>query len=154
MGCNPDGDSDSSPDGAISGNQGADHPNETSTGLSDASASGQRPTPGADEAYCSSCGEIIKKEAEICPECGVRQRASTPEKNPGLAAVASFFWGGLGQIYNGQIAKGIALMLVQAINVVLMFVLIGFLTYFVTWVYAVYDAYNTAEKINRAEISV
>ena len=29
-------------------------------------------------------------------------------KNPGLAAVLSFFYMGLGQIYNGQIAKGIA----------------------------------------------
>jgi hypothetical protein len=28
---------------------------------------------GADEAYCTSCGEVIKEEAEICPECGVRQ---------------------------------------------------------------------------------
>lgn len=28
-----------------------------------------------DEAYCSSCGELIKAEAEICPECGVRQKA-------------------------------------------------------------------------------
>ncbi|MDY6780301.1 MAG: DUF4870 domain-containing protein [Halobacteria archaeon] len=27
--------------------------------------------PGADEQFCSSCGEVIKKEAEICPECGV-----------------------------------------------------------------------------------
>ena len=31
---------------------------------------------GADEAFCSSCGAIIKKEAEICPKCGVRQRAA------------------------------------------------------------------------------
>lgn len=29
----------------------------------------------ADEAFCSSCGAIIKKEAEICPKCGVRQKA-------------------------------------------------------------------------------
>ena len=28
---------------------------------------------GSDEKYCSSCGEIIKSKAEICPECGVRQ---------------------------------------------------------------------------------
>lgn len=28
---------------------------------------------GADEVYCTSCGEAIKKEAEICPHCGVRQ---------------------------------------------------------------------------------
>ena len=33
--------------------------------------------PGADEQYCSSCGEVIKKEAEICPNCGVRQRSAS-----------------------------------------------------------------------------
>lgn len=26
-----------------------------------------------DEAFCTSCGEAIKAEAEVCPECGVRQ---------------------------------------------------------------------------------
>lgn len=30
----------------------------------------------ADEAYCADCGEVIKKKAEICPECGVRQKPS------------------------------------------------------------------------------
>jgi predicted RNA-binding Zn-ribbon protein involved in translation (DUF1610 family) len=31
------------------------------------------------EKYCFSCGEVIKKEAEICPKCGVNQlkRSST-----------------------------------------------------------------------------
>ena len=33
-----------------------------------------------------------------------------PAKNPGLAAVLSFFYCGLGQIYNGQIGKGILLL--------------------------------------------
>jgi hypothetical protein len=32
--------------------------------------------PGADEQYCSSCGEVIKKKAEICPNCGVRQQGA------------------------------------------------------------------------------
>src|SRR3989338_1001378 len=32
---------------------------------------------GTDEVFCRSCGEAIKKEAEICPHCGVRQRGST-----------------------------------------------------------------------------
>lgn len=30
----------------------------------------------ADECYCKSCGDIIKKEAELCVFCGVRQRGS------------------------------------------------------------------------------
>jgi TM2 domain-containing membrane protein YozV len=29
---------------------------------------------GLDEMYCSSCGAIIKKAAEICPKCGIRQK--------------------------------------------------------------------------------
>jgi len=33
----------------------------------------ERKKPSADEMYCTECGEIIKKQAEICPECGVRQ---------------------------------------------------------------------------------
>jgi len=34
-----------------------------------------KPDLGPDEVYCTSCGEPIKEEAEICPECGVRQEA-------------------------------------------------------------------------------
>lgn len=29
-----------------------------------------------DEVFCTSCGEVIKEEAEICPECGTRQKES------------------------------------------------------------------------------
>lgn len=32
---------------------------------------------GSDEMFCSSCGEIIKKEAEICPSCGVKNKKSS-----------------------------------------------------------------------------
>lgn len=34
-----------------------------------------------DEIYCTSCGKTIKKEAEICPHCGVRQKENVPEKS-------------------------------------------------------------------------
>jgi rubredoxin len=34
-----------------------------------------RAAAGADEKYCFSCGEVIKKEAQICMKCGVRQNA-------------------------------------------------------------------------------
>jgi len=36
------------------------------------------------------------------------------QKSPGLAAILSFFWCGLGQIYNGEIRKGVALMVLYA----------------------------------------
>jgi TM2 domain-containing membrane protein YozV len=115
---------------------------------------------GTDKVYCFSCGEVIKAEAEICPACGVRQKIKPlyqmktnvqPMKNPGIAAVASFFFAGLGQIYNGEIGKGLILILVQTMNLFLMILVIGFFTYPIVWIYGIYDAYKTAEKIN-AEI--
>lgn len=108
-------------------------------------------TTGPDEQYCSSCGEIIKKEAEICPHCGVRQQQSQ-QKNPGLAAVLSVFFTGVGQIYNGQVGKGLVLMLIQFVNLLLIAVFVGIITGFIVWVYAIYDAYSVAEKINQGEI--
>lgn len=70
-------------------------------------------------------------------------------KNPGLAAVLSFFYMGLGQIYNGQIAKGVGFIIAYSISWLLVFVLIGLLTTPVFWLYGMYDAYKSAEKFNR-----
>lgn len=70
-------------------------------------------------------------------------------KNAGLSAVLSFFWAGLGQIYNGEIGKGLVIMVAQIINVLLMFILIGFITYPILWIWGIYDSYNTADKINK-----
>jgi len=69
-------------------------------------------------------------------------------KNPGLAAVFSFFYMGLGQIYNGQIYKGIAFLIAYSISWLLMFLVIGLLTTPILWIYGIYDAYKSAEKIN------
>ncbi len=44
------------------------------------------------------------------------------KNHPGLAAVLSFVFNGLGQLYNGQIAKGLLLMSASAI-VLLIFIL-------------------------------
>jgi len=70
------------------------------------------------------------------------------KKNPGLAAVLSFFFTGLGQIYNGQIGKGVLFIIIQCINFALMFVIIGFITAPIFWIWGMIDAYKTAEKLN------
>ena len=103
--------------------------------------------------YCAHCGTEIDVEAMACPNCGVLQigmqpKNQTPIKNEGLAAVLSFFFTGLGQIYNGDIGKGIALIIIQIINIVLMFIIVGFITYIIVWIYGIWDAYNTAKNIN------
>jgi TM2 domain-containing membrane protein YozV/predicted RNA-binding Zn-ribbon protein involved in translation (DUF1610 family) len=69
-----------------------------------------------DEIYCSSCGEIIKKEAEICPKCGVRQKnnnnnnnSSNGTKSKVVAGVLAIFLGGIGahKFYLGDVGVGI-----------------------------------------------
>jgi len=69
-------------------------------------------------------------------------------KQPGIAAVLSFFYMGLGQIYNGQISKGIFFIIAYAVSWILMIAVIGFITTPIMWLYGMYDAYKSAEKIN------
>ncbi|MBN2445889.1 MAG: hypothetical protein JXO22_04145 [Phycisphaerae bacterium] len=64
----------------------------------------------------------------------------------GIAAILSFFLTGLGQIYNGQIIKGLLLMAVQAVNIALMWVLIGFLLWPIVWIYGMIDAYDVGGR--------
>ncbi|MEK6946745.1 MAG: TM2 domain-containing protein [Nanoarchaeota archaeon] len=68
-----------------------------------------------DEHYCSSCGAIIKKDAEICPKCGVRQKShAIPKAEIGnkswiTALILSILLGGLGvdRFYLGYLGLGI-----------------------------------------------
>ena len=100
--------------------------------------------------------EAIKIDAEPEPETVAQPTQTTTIiyqaqdiKNPGIAAVLSFICTGLGQVYNGQIGKGIALIGLQIFNILLMFVIIGFITFPITWLYGVYDAYITAQTYNQ-----
>jgi TM2 domain-containing membrane protein YozV len=69
-------------------------------------------------------------------------------KSAGLAAILSFFISGLGQIYNGQILKGLVIIVVQIINGALTTILIGWIPLAIVWVWAIIDAYREAERIN------
>jgi predicted RNA-binding Zn-ribbon protein involved in translation (DUF1610 family) len=67
-------------------------------------------SPSGDEQFCSSCGEVIKKEAEICPKCGVRQQSSANgNKDRTTAAIFALLLGGLGahKFYLGQTLQGV-----------------------------------------------
>lgn len=70
-------------------------------------------------------------------------------KNPSIATILSFFFMGLGQIYNGQIGKGIVFIILYGISVALMFVVIGFVTTPILWIWGMVDANNSAKKINK-----
>ena len=126
---------------------------------------GESQTKGPDEKFCGSCGEIIKQEAEICPNCGVRVKGSSAtgsgENDPAIVALISFLVPGAGQIMLGQTTRGVSILvgylLFWVITFVLMFVLIGFLLVLLAPVFnigAAWDAYNQAQKINAGEIEV
>jgi TM2 domain-containing membrane protein YozV len=72
-------------------------------------------------------------------------------KDPGVAVLCSFFLPGGGQLYNGQVGKGLAFMVATVVNFFLLFIGIGFLTGLATWIWAMIDAHGTAERINRGE---
>jgi len=100
-------------------------------------------------AVCNHCGKSIcsdclfmDKGQAYCRDCiGAKQGgAKKEERSPVLAAVLSFIIAGLGQFYNGQVGKGIIIFLTSLLVV--------------PWVIGIFDAYNTAKKINRGEIAV
>jgi len=114
--------------------------------------------------YCSKCGSEIGN-ARFCSQCGTPQGGMVAQapagagpapqvvviraaKSPGAAVVLSFFMAGLGQIYNGQIGKGVAFMIGYLCSLVLMWVLIGFIIAPILWIWSMVDAYKTAERIN------
>ena len=69
-------------------------------------------------------------------------------RNPIIAAVLSLIVAGLGQIYNGQILKGVLFIVAQIINGALLYVAIGFITMPLVGLWAVIDAYLVAKRSN------
>jgi len=122
--------------------------------------------------FCPACGLPLQYEnAVVCPNCGARTAVALEEwkeiRNPLLAIVFCFLFPGWGQWYNGKTWDGLqffgafwascALMFIfsrmvstqsfAAINVILFIVIIGI------WIFGMYDAYKTAERINRRKDS-
>ncbi|WP_254544340.1 double zinc ribbon domain-containing protein [Halomarina pelagica] len=116
---------------------------------------------GTPTAYCRDCGEEIKAAAEICPHCGVRQRRApttssdlvsdveraVKENRALVAAVASFLWPGVGQLVNGEVVKGLVLLVLFPVAAFTIVFGIGFVLAPAVWLYAVYDAYTTGERL-------
>ncbi|MXR40280.1 NINE protein [Halobaculum sp. WSA2] len=91
-----------------------------STGATDGTGgAGRDPstTAGADERYCTACGAVVKKQAELCPECGVRQSnaAASGSKDRTSAALLAIFLGWLGahHFYLGNTGRGIVYLLLS-----------------------------------------
>jgi TM2 domain-containing membrane protein YozV len=69
-------------------------------------------------------------------------------KNPTTATILSFLAMGLGQIYNGQIGKGVLFIILYGVSIALMLVFIGFITTPILWIWGMVDANKSAKAIN------
>ncbi len=78
---------------------------------------------------------------------GYGQPAVQP-KNPALALLGSFFVPGLGSFMNGEGGKGIIILVGYVISLLLMFVLIGFFTAPIFWIWGMVDGYQGAQRWN------
>lgn len=69
-------------------------------------------------------------------------------KNPAVSLIISFFLPGVGSMVNGEAAKGVFILLGYLFSYLLMFVLIGFLTAPIFWIWGMIDAYQGAQSWN------
>jgi TM2 domain-containing membrane protein YozV len=98
---------------------------------------------------CETCGEPLRsEEIEYCPSCGASVPSSylRSDKNPWAAFALSAFFDGAGQVYNGQLAKGLAILFGTIVGLFL-FIVPGV----IVWFYGFYDAYRTAKRMNAGE---
>ena len=116
--------------------------------------------------FCSKCGKEVAEEMNVCLYCGnpLRvmpiqretsfSRVTVGTKNSGLAAVFSLIIPGLGQIYAGQIGRGL-LFLFLGIPMTVVIALLFFwliLPLFLPlafWIWNIFDAYNICNDYNR-----
>lgn len=110
---------------------------------------------------CTRCGRGVCEECNVpmngrnvCKNCiGVMaSQRQVNRREPFLALIFSFLLPGLGQIYNGDTNNGIILIVATVVAWFLTSVCVGLFVFICIWVYAMYDAYTRAERINRGEI--
>lgn len=71
-------------------------------------------------------------------------------KNPAVSLLISFFLPGVGSMVNGDVGTGIAILVLYIVGWVLAFVLIGIPLAIGAWIWGLIDAYQGAQRWNRA----
>ena len=78
----------------------------------------------------------------------VQQSYTVAPKSPGLALLAAFFLPGLGSMINGEVGKGIGILIGYLVSWALTFVFIGFVGIVAFWIWGMVDGYNGARLWN------
>jgi TM2 domain-containing membrane protein YozV len=113
---------------------------------------------------CSNCGKPVSQEAsyhfdsdssESANASNASEKTSasyssispTQTKSPFLALILSFFFTGLGQVYNGNFRKGLYFIFGVWIGIFFFF-----FPGLIIMIWGLWDAYTDAEKVNRGEL--
>ncbi|MGD0080289.1 MAG: zinc ribbon domain-containing protein [Methanoregula sp.] len=109
---------------------------------------------------CPHCGKESDEESpRFCSGCGARMDGSTPagypgyvtlprdQKNPLIAGVCSSVLPGLGQVYNGETAKGVVVFILALAGLAILLI-----PGLIVWFYGMYNAYSVAGKMNTGEL--
>jgi TM2 domain-containing membrane protein YozV len=76
------------------------------------------------------------------------QGMAVSPKSPAVSLLASFFIPGLGSMINGDVGKGIGILIGYVVSLVLVLVIIGILGVFAFWIVGMIDAYQGAKLWN------
>jgi hypothetical protein len=123
-------------------------------------------TSNPGEKFCSSCGSTIREEAEICPNCGVRQW-QRPARNPAYqkdsttAMLLNGLMGfvacmGIGYFYAGSPVMAIAFLLFGWLLTILFWLTIWFFglglifipIYVALWIFSTFHVKSMIEREN------
>lgn len=115
----------------------------------------EKTSPG--KTSCYNCNEEINEKLDTCLKCGAHIRIIVP-KNPGIAAVLSFFVPGLGYVYDGRVIIGAVVVIIELALIGLSALLISssrimyglglLIVGIIIWIYCIYNSYDIAERIN------
>ena len=109
--------------------------------------------------FCPVCGKPVDRASRFCNNCGARLDTIGPAgktgsaqtahemKSPILAVLCSFFLPGLGQVYDGEMERGIAIFLGTLVGF-FVFVIPGL----IFWIFGMKDASSLANRMNKREI--
>lgn len=71
-------------------------------------------------------------------------------KNPAVSLIISFFIPGVGSMVNGDVGTGVAILVLWIIGIALSVFLIGIPLILGAWIWGMIDAYQGAQRWNRA----
>jgi TM2 domain-containing membrane protein YozV len=117
-------------------------------------AASQCPQCGHPFRVCPICRTPLSAQTQQCPQClhcfhpmgGLIQRPAG-RSSPWVAIGLSLLCSGAGQMYNGQWAKGVVVLLAT----ILAALVLGCLGAFLLYILAISDAFAIAERLNRGE---